>query len=489
MWNYKKALGPAVLAGILGLALSAHSLFAQGNGQNPAPGNGANPAPAPDNGQNPAPAPAKDNGQNPAPAPAQGNNTNPAPAPAQGHATNPTPAPAHGTNPAAAPKGTEANPNPGTGTGGTSFANPYSGANPLAGAASNPLAAGFANPYAGSATLTTQGSLPGNAGYGPGSGSMSSNPAPAEPPYTPYSGYGGISYTDPYAGYLNGSAKVIDAQGKFMNDIQNANLKKQEVFQKMLESRKLAQDEFNQEQQSRLSAREDERDLQNRIALRRSMNEAPLNDVLAGASLNTMLVNLEKQPPDKIKNGPSIPLGEDLLKHINVNRGGVGNPGLLKTGGKLEWPLAFQADAYNETRQKFEGFFQDAVNQARTGPVGAGTVAELSRMLDQLNTQLSNTSKDLPPNQGIAARRFLANLGAAVRALQDPQVRNYLNGNWVASGATVADLVLNMASKGLVFAPAVTGDDESAYVALQNAMASFSEAVLPSGQSRVTAEH
>ncbi|MBV9123340.1 MAG: hypothetical protein JO112_08285, partial [Planctomycetes bacterium] len=321
----------------------------------------------------------------------------------------------------------------------------------------NPLAMGFANPYAatpgGAATLTSTGVLPTNLGFG-GATMTSTTPYASPYGYSPYGGYG-YSYTDPYAGYLNGSAKVIDSQGRFLNDVQSSLMKRQEVFQKMLESRQLAMKEFKWEQENRLTP-EDQREWENQQAVRRALNEPPINDVLSAIAPNTLLANLAKQPPDKIQNGPSIPLEENLLQHVNVTKGGGANPGLLKNGGNLHWPQALQGEAYTAGRDKFDELFKAAVGQARTGPVNSGTLTELSRLLDQMNAQLSNNQKDLPPNEGIAARHFLANLGSAVRALQDPQVKNYLNGTWAPKGATVADLVRYLVDRGLSFAPAVS---------------------------------
>jgi hypothetical protein len=350
----------------------------------------------------------------------------------------------------------------------------------------NPLAMGFANPYAASpaaATLTSTGAIPTNLGFG---GASITSTTPYTSPYGNggYGGYGyGPTYTDPYAGYLNGSAAVINSQGKFLNDVQSSLMKRQEVFQKMLESRQLAMKEFKWEQENRITP-EDQREWQNQQAVRRALNEPPINDVLAAISPNTLLANLAKQPPDKIKNGPSIPLEENVLQRVNVTKGGGANPGLLRNGGNLHWPQALQGDAYAASRDKFDDLFRAAVAQGKTGPVNAGTLTELSRLLDQMNAQLSNNLKDLPPNDGIAARHFLANLGSAVRALQDPQVKNYLNGTWAAQGATVADLVRYMVDRGLSFAPAVSSDDEPAYLALQRALANFSKKWIEPLESR-----
>jgi hypothetical protein len=80
---------------------------------------------------------------------------------------------------------------------------------------------------------------------------------------------------------------------------------------------------------------------------------------------------------------------------------------------------------------------------------------------------------EMPPLEYSESKRYLNQLGEAVKALQDPNVRNYLNGKYAAKGKTVAELVENLTRvQGLEFAPATPGD-EAAYRALYQAMHAY----------------
>jgi len=79
---------------------------------------------------------------------------------------------------------------------------------------------------------------------------------------------------------------------------------------------------------------------------------------------------------------------------------------------------------------------------------------------------------DLTPSQHIESKRYLGYLDDSVKALQDPSAVNYFNDKWTASGKDVNELVKNMRTKGLRFAPAAPGD-ESAYLSLHAALAAY----------------
>jgi hypothetical protein len=63
-------------------------------------------------------------------------------------------------------------------------------------------------------------------------------------------------------------------------------------------------------------------------------------------------------------------------------------------------------------------------------------------------------------------------LEEAVSALGQPDVTNYFNHKFEAKGRTVAELVNYMKDKGLRFAPAVSGEEDS-YRALHQAMMAY----------------
>src|SRR5688572_17915634 len=92
-------------------------------------------------------------------------------------------------------------------------------------------------------------------------------------PYTTYapvfpSPYWGYS-ADPYGGYLHGAAAVIQSQGRFLIDRQQANLMKQQVRAAKLDNRRRELEQWLWERQT-LPTLEDERERLQREQLRRS---------------------------------------------------------------------------------------------------------------------------------------------------------------------------------------------------------------------------
>src|SRR5436190_23204136 len=66
----------------------------------------------------------------------------------------------------------------------------------------------------------------------------------------------------------------------------------------------------------------------------------------------------------------------------------------------------------------------------------------------------------------------MESLNGAMKTLGSTGAARLLNGTYAATGRTVPELVYNMISKGLKFAPATPGE-EAPYYALQSALVSF----------------
>ncbi|MBV9124648.1 MAG: hypothetical protein JO112_14925, partial [Planctomycetes bacterium] len=336
--------------------------------------------------------------------------------------------------------------------------NPYAY---LGGAPAN----GFVSPYTPS-TLTTTGLVPVNPGYA-GWGYGNYNPLLASPYY---------SYTDPYSGYLHGTAGVIHAQGQFMINLQEANLLKQQVFQARLENRRRALEEYLWERQNTPTL-EDQREWLQQLALRRSLNNPPVNEVLSASALNPLLDDLIKHSRTG-ENGPAIPLGEDVLRGINVSGGRGGNAGLLKNEGRLFWPLALRGPDFQAQRQKLDGLTPEAVSRTRLGDLDSALLADMSKTVEQMRQQLRADLPNLAPSEYIESKRYLAELDDAIKVLGRPDARTFLDQGWIAQGKTVGQLIEYMKEHGLEFAPAVPGD-EAAYVALHRALVEYSQATRP----------
>ncbi len=325
------------------------------------------------------------------------------------------------------------------------YGNAYSGiANPYA---------GYANPYV-AASLTSSGYGSPYGGYGDAGGYGS-----------PYSGYG----ESPVGGYMRGTADIVSAQGRWMKDLQQASLTKEQVRQARIDTRRKYFDEYYYERKNTPTF-EQEREFFNNQQLLRSLNNPPETEIWSGQALNDILADVAKMDKDKAARGPAIPLDEDILRHLNLTSGpGSGNAGLLKNDARLTWPLALRDEAYKTDRELVSGLAPEAVHQAINGRVDAGTLRELTAAAQRLRQTLSANIRDMTANQYTEASRFLGYLDDAIRALGRPDAGDYFTRKYAAQGKDVAELVRNMNAKGLRFAAATPGD-EAAYLAAHRAL-------------------
>ncbi len=325
-----------------------------------------------------------------------------------------------------------------------------------------PLAGLSISPSAASAQYTMQGvatGLRGNAGL-----------VPVAPVYPGYGYYG--SYPDPYGGYLNGAANVINAQGGYLKDVQQAYLMKEQVSQAKLQTKRAAFDEWMYEK-ANTPTLEEQRE-QERIAnVQRSMNNPPPTEIWSGKALNDLLQNLQILGP-AAASGPIVYINQDLLKQINVTSGATtAGAGVLKNGGALQWPLAIAGDdRYAATRKQVQDLSAQAVKQAEGGAVNPKTLNDLIASVDKLSGELKANAANIEPNQYIRAKRYLNDLNASLTTLQQPNASNYFSKQWTAQGNTVSELVMYMTTQGLKFAPAAPGE-EAAYNMLQRMLADY----------------
>jgi hypothetical protein len=294
---------------------------------------------------------------------------------------------------------------------------------------------------------------------------MTSSYFPPSFGYWPYGSY------DPYGGYLSGAADVINAQGQFMVSTQQAYLQREQVRQARIDSRRKSFDEYLYERERRPTL-EDERERARLENLRRSRNDPPITEIWSGKALNDLLLAIQQQQAQG-RRGPSVPVEEDTLKNINVTSGAnSGSLGVLRDNGRLHWPLELAGTAYEAERRRLDDLAAKAYNQAVSGAVDPSILQEMTSAVDSLQTRLRRNVAEASPSDYMKAKRYLSDLDGAIRALQDPNVSKYANGKLAPKGGTVSDLVTEMSSKGLRFAPAVAGD-EGAYVALHRALVSY----------------
>ncbi len=285
---------------------------------------------------------------------------------------------------------------------------------------------------------------------------------------------------NPYQGYLQGAADLTRANAEYYRTIQQAKLSREEARRSYLQTRRATIEEADWEREQMPDPEKIRQQ-----ALERELTHArvrpPLTDIWTARSLNALLRNSIAIQSEGVK-APTVPLNEDIVKHINVTASTAhGNVGLLKNnGGDLEWPEPLNRSIFKDDREKIDRLMRSTYTTLKSNnPPRDATVSDLQdayeRMWDTLKGHLKD--KDFSSDDYLEAKRYLEDIKETLKALKDPSVKNHFNENWEPKAKNVAELVLFMREKGLQFAPA-TEHDLPAYVSLYNALVAF-DAGLP----------
>jgi hypothetical protein len=262
------------------------------------------------------------------------------------------------------------------------------------------------------------------------------------------------------------------SEGKLMKDVQEANLTKEKVQQAKIETRHKEVENWLWNR-DHVPTAEDERQRAQREQLRRSLADPPQGEIVSGQALNTVLADLAVklgQTPES--GGAMISLDGEVLRHLNFTaRQGQGNPGLLKNGGRLNWPTTLRDSQYQPSRNVVDNLAGVLYAQAVAGRVDPGTLQQVSQAAQRLQLQVAESIRDMTPAQYGEARRFLGQLEDGLKVLRQPNARNYFAVD-AAHGMTAGDLVQSLVRKGWWFAPAVPGD-EAAYAAVYRALVAY----------------
>jgi hypothetical protein len=335
--------------------------------------------------------------------------------------------------------------------GGMGLGNPY-----LGGRLNNNI---VANPYLGS-----PGTLDNYGGYG----------SPGGVPVAPYFSNPYV-LQNPYSGYLRGVSSVIDAQGQYAINYQQARLLNQQAEQAKIDTKRKIFDEWRYERMH-TPTYEQRRQKKLEKQVVRARNNPPLTEILSADALNALLRHIQKRAADGVK-GPTVAVDADLLKKINVTTARGGNIGLFRDAGKLNWPLGLKKDVFNEARESLSQSAPESVRQAElTGRVDTSLMMDMLTDAKALRTTLEKNVGDMSPSMYIEALRYLNFVDDALKALQDPEVSNYFTKKYAATGRDVAEVVDNMTKSGLTFTAAVPGDGPS-YTALHGLLVAFADAL------------
>jgi hypothetical protein len=273
-------------------------------------------------------------------------------------------------------------------------------------------------------------------------------------------------------GYLTGVANVYNAQGQYQVSSAQARILDQQARQAKLDTQRRIFDERRYER-AMTPTLEDVREQQQYTELRRSRNFPSQGDIRSGRALNSLMDSINRTQAQLGVRGPTIPLSQDNVRQLNVSSGTTsGSASLIGQDRPLDWPLSLQRDQFEKPRDIIDASLPKAVDVVRQG---GNRNPDLIKVLDGIKSMrilLDKEIDNMSADDYITGTRFVNQLSDAVRILSAPGAQNYFNGNWVARGNTVDQLLYNMSQQGLRFAPAAPGG-EPAYTAVYNAVLDY----------------
>jgi hypothetical protein len=280
--------------------------------------------------------------------------------------------------------------------------------------------------------------------------------------YAPYA-------TDPYSGYLYGSAAVLGQQGKLILDQERARLLREMVHQSKLETKKKKIEFENWKKEHEWTfTKEQARNAKN--TLERIRNNASVGEIESGNAMNLLLKDLAKYHG---KDVGTMPIDENILKRININNG-AGNLGVLRQDGQLTWPTALVDLVPEKERNDVDELAQGLYRLGLEGNLKPNLVRDLQVRVKRLQELLGNQLNDIPSSQFVEARHFLNDLQSAVTALSRPGLAPayaaYLR--FIRGGKTAKEVADYLIGNGLSVASANAGD-EGAYNLLHSALAHY----------------
>jgi hypothetical protein len=281
--------------------------------------------------------------------------------------------------------------------------------------------------------------------------------------------YAHVNY-DP-GSYLRGVASVIDAQGRYLRNTQEAFLLREQVRAAQLANRNRVFEQHLYER-ANTPTLEEQREFRRQQEFWRSWNDPPLTEIWSGRSLNDLLRALQMGRSEQDYRGATVPLDPELVRNINVASGTTsGSIGVFRQGDDIPWPLPLQREAFDKERQEIDGLAPKVVKQVAAGKVDANALTSLNQAISALRARLRDDVRAMSSTDYMQALRFVNQLRDSARALQDPMAANFFSA-WTLTAQNVGELVDQMTQKGLRFGPAPLGT-ETHYTALQRALVAY----------------
>ncbi len=272
--------------------------------------------------------------------------------------------------------------------------------------------------------------------------------------------------------YFQGLSSMTNANAQYYFTTQQARLGKEQVENAKVANRRAKFDEDAYEKANTPTRAElDEKDRQE--ALRLARNNPANGDIWSAKALNNIYFAIQKTELTSRIKGPSIPISEEVLRHLNMTTGtAAGSVGIFKNGGDLVWPMVLKGPEFKAPRDNINRVSPEALRQASSGSLEPETYKKFKDAINDLSELIKNMVGDLSPSDYIQSKRFANNLEEGLKNLTEPNSVNYLNGKWGAKGATVSALIDHMTGNGLRFAPAVEGD-RPFYTSFYNLLISY----------------
>jgi len=203
------------------------------------------------------------------------------------------------------------------------------------------------------------------------------------------------------------------------------------------------------------------------------MNAPPINEILSGLSLNSLLTNIQGLQ-SKGGYGPTVPIDPEVLKHINLTVTVGSDVVMFKDGGKLKFPFVLRDTPFDKDREQIQDLVYKAVKETQSDELSPATLRGLKSATGALDTKVEamGRSSELSIPDLIQAQRFVTDLKATTAAIQGGNASKSLNKKYEAQGRSIGDLVIYMTQNGLRFSAALPGE-ESYYKVLHQAMVTY----------------
>jgi hypothetical protein len=269
-------------------------------------------------------------------------------------------------------------------------------------------------------------------------------------------------------GALYGASQVMNSYGNVVVQQEQARIQREVANQAKLDTKRKAFDEARYERDNTPAWTEEQEKMQAMI-VRRIMNQPLPAEVTSGKAQNILLPYVNNLIGTGIQGSP-VMIDPNMLAKINVTSPGKGNVGLLRDGGKLRWPPLLRSPE----QKKIDALLPTAVSQTIRDELDPTIYTQLNKLVKQMQDDWRKKlhKEEIDGGTYVTGKRYLDDLEGSVAMLVQPGVGPLLSGSQGARGSTVQELVQNMTSQGLTFAPATPGN-ESAYYALQSALTSY----------------